>query len=106
MEKETSAAEKELQIIANKVGMKMPEIFKLVNTVYIELDNFEKRLIQLRNNAANQKQLDLVEVKLRNEGIKEILLVAKLERVLWRLRTWEKIKSVFTKKKKADEPAA
>lgn len=98
MEKRTSKAEQRLREIAEASGETMRNMYQMVQQVYRDEDNFQKQQISLNQNKVNAKQLALMDVQLHNETMREIMLQRKLNRVMWRLRKWEAVKSIFKKK--------
>lgn len=78
----------------------MREVYQLVDEVYRDQENYQKRMASLRQNQTVAKQNALLDIELHNRAMEETLLQAKLNRRIWRMKQIEKIKSVFTKKAK------
>jgi hypothetical protein len=103
MEKKT--ADEQLRQYAITLGTSMRDIRQLVLQVYIDDENYQKRIAESIQHQVNNKQLALQDVQLRNYGMEAVILERKLNRMISRVKRIEKIKSFFTfTKKKSHEP--
>jgi hypothetical protein len=90
-------AEDELREIATATNRSMRDIYRLVNQVYIDDENFQKRFAQAKQAEVSVKQLKLMEVQTHNETMRELLLEKKLSRMIWWSRKKEKFTKIFKK---------
>lgn len=95
------SAEDKLRQHATTLGCSMRDLRQLVLQVFIDDENFQKRINESMQQQIQAKQIKLLDVELNNRGMEETLLQAKLHRKIARIKRWEKIKSVFTFKKKS-----
>jgi len=100
MSKQT--AEEQLREVASASGKTMRDVYQLVDQVYRDEANYQKRIAELDQHKINAKQIALMGIELHNRAMEETLLQAKLNRHIRRLKRWEKVKSLFTKTKKTD----
>jgi uncharacterized membrane protein len=90
-------AEEKLRTIAEASKVSMREIYSLVNQVYIDDENLQKRFATAKNAEIAVKQMKLMEVQTHNETMKELLLERKLSRTIWRTKKWEQLTKIFKK---------
>lgn len=96
MEKQTAL--KQLELIASSSGKTVREIKSMVMQVFIDDENFSKRILEAKNHQIQEMQLNLMKVQLHNSAMQEILLEAKLKRRVW----WHTKREQFTKIFKRD----
>lgn len=89
--------EKKLQDICDKAGIRMNELYGIVNQTYINEANLQEKIIKIRQSAYQQRQMDLLEVQLQNESITQQLLSMKLARKVKIHNFFAKIRKSFRK---------
>lgn len=99
-------AEDQLREIATATKRSIREIYLLVDKVYRDEENYQKRVAAANQARVAEKQIKLMDLQIDNEGMQAILLQRKLNRTIRNMRRWEKIKKVFTFKPKKNEPVA
>jgi hypothetical protein len=92
-------AENQLREIATKAGVTIREIYQLVNKVYIDEENLQKRLYDLKNAEMQNRQLMLYDLQMKNEGLNNKILVFKLMRKERNINRIEKFNSFIQKLK-------
>lgn len=100
------SAEDQLREIAAATKRSIREIYLLVDQVYRDEENYQKRIASANQARVAEKQLKLMDLQIDNEGMQAILLQGKLNRTIRAMRRWEKVKSLFTFKPKKNEPVA
>ena len=75
-------ARKNLEAIAAKGGVRIAEIYTLVNQVYIDDANYQKKVNAMRQEEITYYQLQLMKLQTTNEIVKEKLLVYELDKKL------------------------
>ena len=95
MDKNT--AEEQLRQYAVTLGISMRELRQLVMQVYIDDENFQKRIQESMQHQVNSKQLSLMEINTRIAGMEAIITERKMNKMQSRLKRTEKIKSFFKK---------
>ena len=93
------SAEEQLKKYSETLGVSMRDLRQLVLNVFIEDENYVKRINEARSQQVQSKQLALLDVQLRNRGMKEVLLQDKLARLISRKNRRDRIKKFFTFKK-------
>lgn len=97
-------AEETLREYAQTLNVSMRDLRGIVLQTYIDDENFQKRQHEALQNQVQMKQLRLVDIETSYRGTELYLLQRKQQRVMWRIKQWDRIKKLFTKKTKSDEP--
>ena len=84
-------AEKRCMEYAAKAGVRLNVLQNDVFEVMKHKVEWQQVDLAQRQNHYQNTQLTLMELQIKNEGMKESLLMAKLNRKIWRLNLWNKI---------------
>ena len=88
-------ARKNLEAIAAKADTRLAEIYTLVNQVYIDDTNYQKKVNAMRQEEITYYQLQLMKLQTTNEIVKEKLLVYELDKKLKEQSAEKEKKSFF-----------
>ena len=91
--KQASMKDLSLKTIAETMGVSVRDLRHIVIKELIEDENVSKRIIEAKQNAVNDMQLNLMKIQLHNEAMRESILTAKLQRHMW----WKAKREKFTK---------
>lgn len=98
--KQASMKDLNLKTIAETMGVSVRDLRHIVIKELIEDENVSKRILEAKQTAVNDMQLNLMKIQLHNEAMRESMLTAKLQRHIW----WQVKKEKFTKLFKRNEP--
>jgi len=96
-------AEDQLREYAQTLGVSMKALLTLVNQVFIDDENIRKRQNEQQRQMVERKQLMAMDLEMSVNAIDLEIKRGKLLRVKKRIERWNRIKSLFTFKKKVNE---
>ena len=84
-----------LNEVCAKAEISMRDLRQLVLAVFIDDENYQKRIVEAKSQQVNSLQLSLMEIQTRNELMRQTMLERKLSRMMWWVRLWSNITKKF-----------